>query len=457
MLLNPQTTSHPDRTTPRFTTARLVALLLLFAFALTGVIGCAPGSPLGPRVNVSANPEQALKDGAAKVKVADEAAKVGSKEEAKKIYTDAVTYYTVAANNYKNTATGLAATMEAARIASDKLDQKQQAYTLLLAGLKTYPIGSLGNSPLPQEAVELYNKITAELDAQNSKTYYYMVMDALMKIAGNNAVLALFIVALAVTLLTWPLRKMVLVQSNEMKRFMPEMKKIQEKYKDDYMLSNEKIQEFNKKHGINPLAGCLPALAQWPITLLMYQVIAHYQFHFTSHHFLWINETLGRAALKWPSPFTGAVAPNLAESDLVLIVVYAASMFFQMRFTPQSSPDPQGRRDAEADGADDADNDVVLHVQRTVGVGVRALLAHVQRPDARSAMDHYPAAAQTRPTRSGRRGERRQLGYRPGNTRRIVAQPAADLAEESEEIRGKGLGVRAQGLGFRGFLGSLRS
>jgi YidC/Oxa1 family membrane protein insertase len=341
MLLNPQTTSHPDKTTPRFTTARLVALLLLFAFALTGVIGCAPGSPLGPRVNVSANPEQALKDGAAKVKVADDAAKVGSKEEAKKIYTDAVTYYTVAANNYKNTATGLSATMEAARIASDKLDQKQQAYTLLRAGLKTYPIGSLGNSPLPQEAVELYNKITGELDAQNSKTYYYMVMDALMKIAGNNAVLALFIVALAVTLLTWPLRKMVLVQSNEMKRFMPEMKKIQEKYKDDYMLSNEKIQEFNKKHGINPLAGCLPALAQWPITLLMYQVIAHYQFHFTSHHFLWINETLGRAALKWPSPFTGAVAPNLAESDLVLIVVYAASMFFQMRFTPQSSPDPQ--------------------------------------------------------------------------------------------------------------------
>jgi YidC/Oxa1 family membrane protein insertase len=189
--------------------------------------------------------------------------------------------------------------------------------------------------------VKLYEQITGELDAQNSKTYYYMVMDALMKIAGNNAVLALFIVALAVTLLTWPLRKQVLVQSNEMKRFMPEMKKIQEKYKDDMMLSNEKIQEFNKKHGINPLAGCLPALAQWPITLLMYQVIAHYQFHFTGHHFLWINEKLGMASQKWPSPFTGAVAPNLAESDLILMLAYVASMFFQMRFTPQSSPDPQ--------------------------------------------------------------------------------------------------------------------
>ncbi|MBC7808730.1 MAG: membrane protein insertase YidC [Akkermansiaceae bacterium] len=341
MLLNRQTTLHTDKTTPRFTTARLVALLLLFVVALSGVVGCAPGTPLGAQIPVSANPEQALKDGAAKVKVADEAAKVGSKEEAKKIYTDAVTYFTVAANKYKNTATGLTATMEAARIASEKLDQKQQAYTTLKAGLKTYPVGSLGTSTLPQDAVALYEKITLELDTQNSKTYYYMVMDALMKIAGNNAVLALFMVALAVTLLTWPLRKMVLVQSNEMKRFMPEMKKIQEKYKDDMMLSNEKIQEFNKKHGINPLAGCLPALAQWPITLLMYQVIAHYQFHFTGHHFLWISEKLGMASQKWPSPITGAVAPNLAESDLILMLAYVASMYFQMRFTPQSSPDPQ--------------------------------------------------------------------------------------------------------------------
>ncbi len=341
MLLNLQTTSQTDKTPPRFTTARLVALLLLFVVALTGVVGCAPGTPLGAQIPVSANPEQALKDGASKVKVADDAMKAGSKEEAKKIYTDAVTYYTVAANKYKNTATGLSATMEAARIASDKLDQKHQAYTLLKAGLKTDPVGSLGTSTLPQDAVTLYEQITHELDNQNQKSYFYMVMDALMKIAGNNAVLALFIVAVAVTLLTWPLRKMVLVQSNEMKRFMPEMKKIQEKYKDDMMLSNEKVQEFNKKHGINPLAGCLPALAQWPITLLMYQVIAHYQFHFTSHHFLWINAKLGMASQKWPAPFAGAVAPNLAESDMILMLAYVASMYFQMRFTPQSSADPQ--------------------------------------------------------------------------------------------------------------------
>ena len=317
------------------------ALVALLAVGFLAGAGCAPGSPLGPRVDVSANPVQAITDGKTKEKVALDADKAGSKTEAKKIFTDTVTYYTVAAGKYKGTAAGLEATMEAARISADNLDQKQQAYTLLKKATKDYPAGSLGKSELPVQNVALYQRVTADLDRQKSKTTYYAVMDALMKIAGGNAVLALFIVAVAVTLLTWPLRKMVLVQANEMKRFMPEMKKIQDKYKDDMMLSNEKIQEFNKKHGINPLAGCLPALAQWPITLLMYTVIADYQFHFTDHHFLWINNSLGEASLKWPAPLTGAVAPNLAESDLILMLLYVASMFLQMRFTPQSSPDPQ--------------------------------------------------------------------------------------------------------------------
>ncbi len=341
MLLNRPTTTPNDKTAPRWVSARVAAFFLLFLAVVMGAAGCAPGTPFGQQIPVSANPLQVIGDGEAKVKVADDAAKAGSIEESKKIYADAVAYYTVAAGKYKGQETGLRATMVAATIASEKLDQKQQAYTLLKRALKDYPVGSLGTSTLPADAITLYERVTQELDAQNSKTYYYMAMDSLMKIAGNNAVLALFIVALAVTLMTWPLRKQVLIQSNEMKRFMPELKKIQDKYKDEMMTSNEKVQEFNKKHGINPLAGCLPALAQWPITLLMYQVIAHYQFHFTQHHFLWINPALSTAAHKWPSPFNGAIAANLAESDMILMIAYVGSMFLQMRFNPQSSPDPQ--------------------------------------------------------------------------------------------------------------------
>ncbi|MBC8141009.1 MAG: membrane protein insertase YidC [Armatimonadetes bacterium] len=330
----------PSPTRSRSYAATLAALCAVLLFAFFGA-GCAPGTPLGPQVPVSENPQTALADGKAKETAALKAKADGSKTEATKLFTETATYYTVAASRYKETATGLEASIEAARITADELDQKQQAYQLLKKTVKEYPVGSLGkSSELPQTATALYDRVVYDLDAQNAKTTWYAVMDALMKLANNNAVLCLFAIALAVTLATWPLRKAALVHANEMKRYQPEMKKIQDKYKDEPMLAHEKMQEFNKKHGVNQFAGCLPLLAQWPITILMYQVIAHYQFHFTKHFFLWINPANGAASQDWAFPFKGAIAPNLAEADLALMVAYAVSMYFQTRFSPQMSADP---------------------------------------------------------------------------------------------------------------------
>ena len=319
--------------------SRVAALCAVTLLAILGA-GCSPGQPFGAQVPVSANPQTALSDGKAKEDAALKAKKDGSKTDSDKLFTDTATYYSVAASKYKETETGVQASMESARIMADDLDQKQQAYQVLKKTVKEYPLGSLGSSPLPQQARALYERIVSDLDQQNSKTTWYAVMDALMKLSGNNAVLCLFGVALAVTLATWPLRKAALVHANEMKRYAPELKKLQDKYKDDMMLSSEKMQEFNKKHGVNQFAGCLPLLAQWPITLLMYQVIAHYQFHFTQHHFLWITRANGALSQDWPSVFKGAIAPNLAEADLPLMVLYVVSMYFQTRFNPQVSPDP---------------------------------------------------------------------------------------------------------------------
>ncbi len=58
----------------------------------------------------------------------------------------------------------------------------------------------------------------------------------------------------------------------QMQRLQPEMKRLQDKYKDD----REKL---NQTHGvqsreqINPLGGCLPLLAQMPVFIIMYQLL----------------------------------------------------------------------------------------------------------------------------------------------------------------------------------------
>ena len=317
-------------------TACLLALCVIAPLS-----GCTPGGPFGPQVPVSPNPNQVLADGEAKEKFAQGAMAVGSKTEALRIYQDAATYYTVAASRYPDQALGLQATMAAARIEADNLAQLQPAYQMLKKATRDYPPGKLGSSTLPNDLQAQYVSVEQRLDKENRKSPFYTAMDILMQLAHGNAPLALFGVAFIVTVITWPLRRMGLVQANEMKRFQPELKKLQDKYKGEQALLMEKTQEFNKKHGINMMGGCLPALAQLPVTFLMLQVVGKYQFSFTHSYFLWINPTFGMLSQHWPAPFKGAVAPSLAETDMLLLIVYVISMYLQMRFTPTATPDPQ--------------------------------------------------------------------------------------------------------------------
>ncbi len=58
-----------------------------------------------------------------------------------------------------------------------------------------------------------------------------------------------------------------------MQRLQPEMKQIQDKYKDDREKLNEELLKFYKENSINPLGGCLPLFLQMPIFIVLFQVI----------------------------------------------------------------------------------------------------------------------------------------------------------------------------------------
>ncbi len=58
-----------------------------------------------------------------------------------------------------------------------------------------------------------------------------------------------------------------------MQKLQPEMKRIQEMHKGDRQAQNEAMMEFYKEHKINPVAGCLPMLAQLPVLLVMFRVL----------------------------------------------------------------------------------------------------------------------------------------------------------------------------------------
>lgn len=58
-----------------------------------------------------------------------------------------------------------------------------------------------------------------------------------------------------------------------MQQMQPEMKKIQQRYKDDRQKLNEELLKFYKENNINPVGGCLPLIVQMPIFLILYQVL----------------------------------------------------------------------------------------------------------------------------------------------------------------------------------------
>ncbi|MFO8192918.1 MAG: YidC/Oxa1 family membrane protein insertase [Bacillota bacterium] len=84
---------------------------------------------------------------------------------------------------------------------------------------------------------------------------------------------AIIIMTVLVKLVTFPLNNKQIQSAKRMQLMQPEMKKIQEKYKDDKEKQNKVMTEFMKENNINPLAGCLPLLVQFPILIGIFRLL----------------------------------------------------------------------------------------------------------------------------------------------------------------------------------------
>src|SRR3954452_6339942 len=58
-----------------------------------------------------------------------------------------------------------------------------------------------------------------------------------------------------------------------LQRLQPEMKKIQQRYKDDKQRQQQEMMQFYKEHEVNPLGSCLPLILQFPFFIGLYQTL----------------------------------------------------------------------------------------------------------------------------------------------------------------------------------------
>jgi len=84
---------------------------------------------------------------------------------------------------------------------------------------------------------------------------------------------AIILLTIAVRILLLPLSIKQTKSMREMQVVAPEVKKIQQKYKNDRQKLNEETMKLYKEHGVNPFGGCLPLLMQMPLFIALYQVV----------------------------------------------------------------------------------------------------------------------------------------------------------------------------------------
>ncbi len=134
------------------------------------------------------------------------------------------------------------------------------------------------------------------------------------------------ILTILVKLVLYPLSYKGMVSMNKLKELAPKMKEIQNKYKDDKQKQSMHMMELYKKHGANPMGGCLPLILQIPVFFAIYRVLLNAIELKGAEWILWVHD--------------------LAEMDpyFILPILMGASMYIQQRITPNTMQDEMQKK-----------------------------------------------------------------------------------------------------------------
>ncbi|MGI8313954.1 YidC family membrane integrase SpoIIIJ [Halobacillus mangrovi] len=177
---------------------------------------------------------------------------------------------------------------------------------LAMAGVLTFLSGCTQvNEDITSDSTGFWNEyIVYPL----SKTLLYFA-----DVTGGSYGLAIIIVTIIIRVLLLPLNVKQLKSSKAMQDIQPELKELREKYSSKDAQTQQKLQQETmqlfQKHGVNPLAGCLPIIVQMPILIGFYHAIMRTK-EIETHNFLWLE---------------------LGSADPFLAILTAATTFLQQK------------------------------------------------------------------------------------------------------------------------------
>jgi YidC/Oxa1 family membrane protein insertase len=144
----------------------------------------------------------------------------------------------------------------------------------------------------------------------------FWLLDHVHALIGNWG-FTIILVTILLKLLFYPLSEASGRSMAKMKALQPRMANLRETYQDDREKLNRAMMELYQREKVNPLAGCLPMLIQFPVLLAFYWVLRDSVEMRQAPFILWIHDLSSR------------------DPYFILPILMAGANFLQFKLNPQ--------------------------------------------------------------------------------------------------------------------------
>jgi len=194
------------------------------------------------------------------------------------------------------------------------------------------------------KSIHLLGDLGHQLDGAVALGWFAVVARPLLELlfflhrfTGNYG-WAIIVLTVGIRIVFYPVNQKQAAAMKAMQRIQPEIKKLQERYKDDREQLNKEMMETYRRHKVNPLAGCLPMLIQIPVFIGLYNALMQ-AIELRHAPFIgWITDLSQPDRLgTWNIPFVSP--PGIP----VMTLLMGGSMILQQRMQPATG-DPMQQK-----------------------------------------------------------------------------------------------------------------
>ncbi len=153
----------------------------------------------------------------------------------------------------------------------------------------------------------------------------------------HNYGIDIILLTILIKIIFHPLSVMSFKNMAKMQSVQPEIKKLQEKYKNDKAKLNQELMGIYKSRGVNPMSGCLPMLPQIPVFFALYKALSG-AIELRHAPFLWwIND------LSAPEDLFSFQVMGYTVPIRLLPIIMGVTQVIQQKMTPTST-DPMQQK-----------------------------------------------------------------------------------------------------------------